>query len=70
MKSICQNLNGPLDNLKCLGAVRTGFPELYFGEVGQVEVGTFCSLIISPSILIHECDHFVSGPMVEYMYSS
>lgn len=36
MKSICQNSNGPLVILKCPGAIGTGFPGLYFGQVEQV----------------------------------
>ena len=33
MKPICQISNGPSSSLKCLGAVQTGFPGLYFGQV-------------------------------------
>ena len=29
IKSICQTLNGSLENLKCLGTVQTCFPGLY-----------------------------------------
>ena len=35
MKSICQSLNGPLGSLKCLEAIETDFPGLYFRQVGQ-----------------------------------
>ena len=44
MKSICQNLNGPLGSLKCLGAIQTDFPGLYFRQWDS-EIGTFCGLI-------------------------
>ena len=30
MKAICQTSNSLLGHLKCLGAVQTGFPRLYF----------------------------------------
>ena len=68
MKSICQNLNGPLGNLKCPGAVWT----VSLGCIlsGTSEAGTFCSLIyVSPLVLIHEGRHFVSRPVVECMHS-
>ena len=49
MKCICQASNGPLDGLKCPGAVRTGFPGLYFREVGQVRQSLFVSLLMFPT---------------------
>ena len=36
MKSNCQTSSGPLGSLKCLGAVRTGFPALWISLVAQL----------------------------------
>ena len=35
MKPICQTSNGPLDSLKCLGTVQTGFPRLHFRQLDK-----------------------------------
>lgn len=62
MKSICQTLNGPLGSLKYLGAVMNRLLWIVFWTS---RVGIFCGLVhISPPILIHECCHFFSRPMV------
>lgn len=68
MKSISQILNGPLGNLKYLGAVGTeAMPKVWIilWVNRTSEVGSFHGLInISPPILIYKHYHFVSGTMV------
>ena len=68
MKFICQNSNGPLGSLKCLGALLGLKEEGYLGCIwtsGTSKVGTFCDFInVSPPILITEGDHFVRRPML------
>lgn len=46
IKSICQNLSGPLDSLEYLGAAETDFLPLYFGQVGQGREVLFVGLLI------------------------
>ena len=46
MKCICQTSNGPFGNSKCPGAVLTGFPWLYFRQVGQERQVHFVAFLI------------------------
>ena len=46
MKSICQALNDPLGSLKCLRAVCTGSPGLYFRQKGQVRQALSAALLM------------------------